>query len=84
MEISLLKHYYNWLLQNGITKYSWDECWYGYRVAAIMILIVPIIFFGYKLPQDVWWPAMEKSYLAFQDLQCIELLDGGTPARERV
>ncbi len=49
-----------------------------------MILIVPIIFFGYKLPQDVWWPAMEKSYLAFQDLQCIELLDGGTPARERV
>ena len=65
-------------------KYSRDECSYGYRVAAIIILLVPIIFFAYMLPQDVWWPAMEKSYLAFQDLQCLELLDDGTPARERV
>ena len=84
MEIKLLNCYYNCLLQNGITNYSWNECWCGYRVSAIMILQVPFIFFGYKLSQDVWWPAMEKSYMAFQDLQCIELLDGGTPARERV
>lgn len=66
MDISLLKRCYNWLPNNHITNYRWDECWYGYKVAAIIILLVHITFLGYKLPQDVWSPAMEEVIWLFK------------------
>jgi thiamine kinase-like enzyme len=75
MEKSLLVHYHNKLLESGVTRYSWEECWLGYRVSVISNLFVPVLYFHYKISPVIWWSLLEKSFLAFQDLQCLELLD---------
>lgn len=75
MEKSLLVHYHNKLLESDVTKYGWEECWLGYRVSAISNLFVPVLYFDYKISPVIWWPLLEKGFLAFQDLQCSELLD---------
>ncbi len=75
MERDLLVYYHNQLSDKGVTNYSWDDCWLGYRITAIWMLFIPIIWFSLNLPLDHCWPFMEKSYAAFKDLQCIELLN---------
>ena len=75
MEKKLLIYYHDQLLERGIVNYSWDDCWFGYRLAAIWMLFIPILWFSSKLPLDHCWPIMERSFSAFQDLRCIELLN---------
>jgi hypothetical protein len=75
MEKKLLVHYHDQLLKRGIVNYSWDDCWLGYRLATIWMLFLPILWFSSGIPLDHCWPNMEKSFSAFQNLQCIELLD---------
>ena len=75
MEKDLLVYYHNRLVKKGVADYSWDECWFGYRMQVMWMLFVPIFWFSAGLPLDHCWRSMEKSYAAFQDLQCIELLD---------
>jgi len=75
MERELLLHYHRQLQKGGVENYSWDECWFGYRMAVIWMLFTPILWYSQKLPLDHCWSFMEKSYAAFQDLKCIELLE---------
>jgi thiamine kinase-like enzyme len=75
MEKSLLVYYYDRLLESNITNYKWEECWLGYRVSVISNLFVPAMYFDYKISPDIWWPLLENSILAFQDLHCAELLN---------
>lgn len=76
MEKDLLVHYHNRLLEEGVTGYTWDKCWYGYRASTIRVLFTPLLHFDSKLPLSVWWPLLENSFHAFEDLECRELLDG--------
>jgi hypothetical protein len=75
MEKDLLVYYHNHLVKRGVPNYNWDECWLGYRIQVIWMLLNPILWFSSNFPLDFCWTFMEKSYAAFQDLQCIELLD---------
>jgi hypothetical protein len=33
------------------------------------------VFWSPYLPQAIWWNALEKAMLAFEDLECEELLE---------
>ncbi len=73
-ERALVKRYYDLLLTRGIQQYSWDDCWYDYRWGAIMNIFMPAYFWFINLEPYTWWSDLEKAFLAFEDLQCAELL----------
>lgn len=74
LEQPLLRHYHHRLMENGITGYSWDDCEHDYRLSTILNLFIPVWQWSVKLPADIWWHHLERSFLAFDDLQCAELL----------
>ena len=75
MEKELTKRYYNALIKHGVKNYSWDDCWYDYRLFAIGNLYIPIIQCNMKLPPFIWWAHLERACLTFEDLNCMELLE---------
>lgn len=76
LEVPLLRRYHTRLTESGITAYSWENCWYNYRLSAINNLLIPVWQWFVKLPASLWWHHLERGFLAFEDLQCAELLDG--------
>jgi hypothetical protein len=50
MERELLKRYHTELLRHGVANYTWDECWFDYRVSALTNLLVPALQWSVKLP----------------------------------
>ena len=74
MEQGLVRRYHAGLLEHGVAGYDWEQCWHDYRAAVIFHLFWPV-FWWRGLPQHIWWHALEKGMLAFEDLGCAELLD---------
>ncbi|HEY5731131.1 MAG TPA: phosphotransferase [Anaerolineales bacterium] len=70
----LLKRYYSNLLEQGISNYSWDDCWLDYRESCIMNLFIPVWQWQSGTSAIVWWSHLERSFLTFNDLDLIELL----------
>jgi len=75
MERELLRRYHSELLKQGVAHYGWEECWLDYRVSAISNLLLPALWSGNKLPAALWWSHLERAMLAFDDLECEELLE---------
>ena len=75
MEGDLLRRYHDGLLGQGVEGYSWEDFWMDYRMGAIRNLFVPAVFWSMQIPAGVWWSHLERAMLAFQDLNCAELLD---------
>jgi hypothetical protein len=75
IEKDLIKRYHNNLLKFGIKDYSWDDCWYDYKLFAL--LNIYRIFFWWELgmPSWQWWVRLESSLLTIEDLDCMELLE---------
>lgn len=73
-EQDLLRYYHDVLSARGVTGYSWEQCHLDYRVSVISNLFWPIFWWKYGLPQAIWWHNMERLLLAFDDLNCAELL----------
>jgi hypothetical protein len=73
MERALLRRYHARLSEQGVAGYDWEQCWLDYRMAMIYHLLWPIFWHRY-LPASIWWYALEKGMLAFEDLGCEELL----------
>lgn len=75
MEKELIKHYHERLQAYGVSNYAWEACWYDYRLFTIRNLLVPL----WAWANGHWWwhrwAQLEKSILAFQDLECAELLE---------
>ncbi len=75
MEQELLQRYHLELMKHGVTNYTWDECWFDYRVSALTNLLVPVLQWSVKLPAAAWWSHLERAMLAYHDLACNELLE---------
>ena len=75
IEKVLIKRYHNDLLKFGVKNYSWDDCWYDYRLGALLNLYRNLWWWSVKLPSYLWWPALEISFLTLEDLNCMELLE---------
>jgi hypothetical protein len=76
LEQALLQRYHERLLVYGVSGYDWESCWYDYRFAVIGYLFYPIWQWSINLPDFIWWHHLERVMLAFQDLECAELLGG--------
>jgi hypothetical protein len=76
LEQPLLKRYHAELLENGVKDYSWDDCWYDYRLSVIQHLFTPAWQqqHGGERMTDVWWNHLQRILLAYEDLNCAELL----------
>jgi hypothetical protein len=75
MEWDLVRRYHARLLEQGVTGYAWDACWWDYRLFVIRSLLVPFWAWAFSFWGYHRWSQMEKAMLAFQDLNCGELLE---------
>ncbi len=76
LEKLLIRRYHRILLECGVTNYAWDNCWYDYRLSVIqMSLFIPVWQWSlFRAKPGVWWSGLERALLAFEDLECGELL----------
>jgi hypothetical protein len=74
LEHNVLRYYYEKLLAYGVENYDWDACCYDYKLSAIGNLFIPVWQWSAKLWPAIWWPHLERAFLAFEDLHCEELL----------
>jgi len=75
MEEPLVRRYHCQLMEHGVEGYDWEQCWDDYRLSAIRVLLYPVWMHAGGRPLTFWWPILERGMLAFQDLECIELLE---------
>lgn len=74
LERALISRYHQELLRQGVTNYTWPECWLDYRVSAAFNLLVPAGLWSIKAPAAIWWSHLERALWAFHDLGGDELL----------
>jgi hypothetical protein len=74
-ERDLVARYYASLCAQGVANYSWDQCWYDYRLAVINHLFSPIQQWADQHWPGFWWGRMERTLKRFIDFECAELLD---------
>ena len=75
LEQSLLERYFAKLQAHGVSEYNYDDLWHDYRLAAILSLYVAIEE-AVRVEAWKWYPQLEKAIRAFEDLKCLELLEG--------
>jgi hypothetical protein len=74
LEQPLLKIYHEELQKQQI-DYKWEELQTDYRVNAIINILGPVIQYSQlNLHPSYWWFGIERSFAAFEDLDCMELL----------
>ncbi|MCL4505506.1 MAG: aminoglycoside phosphotransferase family protein [Chloroflexi bacterium] len=77
LERPLLVRYHDRLLRHGVEHYAWADCWHDYRLAVIVrVLFMPMWFWRTGAPPASVWPNLSNALQAFDDLDCVELLDG--------
>jgi hypothetical protein len=75
LEKDLILRYHTDLLKLGIKNYSWDECWYDYKLFILLNLYRIVWMWEINYYPSIWWPAFENTIYTIQDLSCMELLD---------
>ena len=71
----ILLHVYLENLNRDHVDYSWDDLQLDYRLGVINGLLMPLQEFAWKVPPDDWLPKLEKAFAAFDDLDCLSLLE---------
>jgi len=74
LEEALVRRYHQQLIRQGVRKYEWDHIWNDYKLSALRILLYPVWMHAKGRSPTYWWPILEKSTQAFQDLGCETLL----------
>ena len=74
MEQAILLRYHNRLLEFGVRDYSWEDCWYDYRLSIIQYVFYPVWHWVSGTHPDIWWHQLERIMLAYDDLKCNDLL----------
>jgi hypothetical protein len=73
-EQSLLDCYHAELLAGGVSDYSRHELNDDYRLSVLWLILRPVMQAAFNIPPRVWWPNLERIFLAVDDLDCRELL----------
>lgn len=74
-EQGLLRRYHETLAGAGVAAYGWEACLRDYRVQIIRELFVPVWQWSSGLEPTHWWSSLERIWLAFEDLNCVELIE---------
>jgi hypothetical protein len=75
-ERRLLDHYHAELLAHGVTGYDRRALDDDYRLSALWQIATPVWQAAYNIPAWIWWPHLERIFMAIDDLGCRELLAG--------
>jgi len=75
-ERDLVKRYHDALLRFGVENYSWDDCWYDYRLNTFVNLYRILWWYDGLGPFELWWRTLHNTTQAIDDLNCVELLEG--------
>jgi len=55
IQLPLVEHYHKTLLANGVTGYSWDDCWQDYRLNSVTKVLIPFYqYTGFKMKYEEW------------------------------
>jgi hypothetical protein len=76
LEQKLLRRYHQRLEAGGVKDYGWEACWKDYRWSAIRNIFIPTLHWSRGMRESLWWPQVERALSAFEDLGCVELLEG--------
>lgn len=73
LERPLLTRYWSRLVEEGVDRYGWDDLWRDYCLGAMAVLMRPI-HESNGGPAWSWYPQLERTLHALEDLQCLEVL----------
>jgi hypothetical protein len=74
LERKLLSYYFDHLCEYGITEYNWNTFWRDYRLSITRSLLIPVWQWARGTHPAVWWPHLERGLLAFEDLECSDII----------
>jgi hypothetical protein len=74
LEMPLLRQYHDRLGENGVSHYSWEQLWHDYRLCVIRKLFHPPWQWDTGHHPNIWWNHLERVMMAYEDLECRELL----------
>jgi hypothetical protein len=77
LEMPVLRHYHEYLIQQGITGYAWEQLWDDYRLCVMMGVYVATEWCRTELRMDThqyWMPILQRTLTAVDDLNCMDLL----------
>lgn len=69
----LLDRYWRVLNEEGVA-YDRKDVWIDYRIGIIVGLLMPVMEFSWNIPPFDWMPKLEKAFMAFEELNCTELI----------
>jgi thiamine kinase-like enzyme len=75
IERPLLDRYQEALLVQGVGGYDRQALDDDYRLSVLWLIMRPVAQAANNIPPRVWWPNLERIFLAVDDLGCRELLD---------
>jgi hypothetical protein len=75
IERPLLDRYHAALLAQGVGGYDRQALDDDYRLSVLWLIMRPVAQDANDIPPRVWWPNLERIFLAVEDLGCRELLD---------
>lgn len=73
-EKALLQDYLSVFCAHGARGIAWDELWQDYRLGHICNAVIPIFQHAAGHAHGSWWSHLERWFLAFDDLDCRDLL----------
>lgn len=74
LERPLLARYAERLAAQGVNGYSQEALCNDYRLSVARCLFIPVWQWQRGIHPSVWWPHLERAMLAFDDLNCREVL----------
>ncbi len=74
MERDLLEAYFDLLTSSGGKDYTWGNLEHDYRASVVRSLFIPVWQWVRGIQPGVWWPHLERVFLAFEDLDCVTIL----------
>ncbi len=73
-EMLLLESYYQELIKKPGVNYSFDELIHDYKLGCLRNFIIPAFHLEMGIEPYIWWPLLERLYLAYEDLECEKLI----------
>ena len=74
LEQPLLDLYHATLVAQGVRGYDRQALNNDYRLSVLWLILRPVRQAAFNIPPWVWWPNLERIFLAVDDLGCRDLL----------
>ena len=76
LEIPVLRHYHEQLVQHGVQGYTWEQLFDDYRLCAATSVAVAVEYCRggiIERQQHIWLPMLQRALTACDDLHCADM-----------